>query len=234
MKTYHITLTSWALWIPTLILPPLLGSLFLLKFSPNNVGINIVIFILLFAVAFYLQQFTSKAKIVVFITENTMAIKWKSQFLFHKEKDKEIRMTDIMSYKYQEDTNFDLFKLTMKNGEEVNLWHSTLTNADDFKRLVADFSQLVIQIEKRHNITDKIYTPAKNEVNISKEKTIYESPAAPFLAGFAIIAIIALAYYGFVNPSKKDSASLAMLVPISGALFFVFKFFDYRKRNKKG
>ena len=69
--------------------------------------------------ALYIQRFISRAEVEVSLTNNNISIKWVKQFIFHNRADREIPFHEIESYKYQEDRNFDLFKLTLKDGVEI-------------------------------------------------------------------------------------------------------------------
>ena len=230
MKTYKIIATSWALWIPTLFIPPLIGALISFKLFRDNDTIGIILLLSLLIFALYIQRFISRAEVEVGLTDNNISIKWVKQFIFHNREDREISLHEIESYKYQEDRNFDLFKLTLKDGSEIKLWHFTFTNGDDFGKLVADFPKITNQKNKKTNKKNKVEEPDTTHI-IKREKTIFESAVAPFIAGFAIIVIIILILTLFDSRSGKFSNNVGRVAAISGAVFFIFKYFEYRKKK---
>jgi hypothetical protein len=185
---------------------------------------------------FFLQRFTSTALVEVALTKNDISIRWLSQYIFHHYPDRTILFSDIESYKYQPDNNFDLFKLTMKDGSEIKLWHFSLTFRDDFDKLILNFPQLVERHNKQakskaHFLANNLH--ADDEVLlIRQEKTIYESRGAIFLAIFAVIAIIAVPLILYFNPIDRQKNPFILLAPMSGAAFFLSKFYKYRKKNK--
>jgi len=139
MATYRIKTTDWKIWILTFMVTMFGGVLLSIKFLPKGDTISIISVIFILLLAFFLQRFASTALVEVTLTKSDISIRWLSQYIFHKYPDRTISLNDIETYKYQSDNNFDLFKLTMKDGSEIKLWHSALTFKDDFDKLVIDF-----------------------------------------------------------------------------------------------
>ncbi|MBL7744550.1 MAG: hypothetical protein JNN00_13855 [Chitinophagaceae bacterium] len=212
------------------------GALLSIKFLPKGDAISIISAIFIMLLAFFLQRFTSTALVEVTLTKNDISIRWLSQYIFHHYPDRTILFSDIESYKYQPDNNFDLLKLTMKDGSEVKLWHFALTFKDDFDKLVMDLPQLVNIFNKR--VTSKSHshadTPqADNEPQTIKQAaTIYEGDGAIFIAIFAVIVIIAVPLILYFNPDDKKKNPFILLAPMAGAIFFLTQFYRYRKKNK--
>lgn len=212
------------------------GVLLAIKLLPkgNTISIISVIFILL--LTFFLQRFTSTAIVDVTLTKNDISIRWLSQYIFHHYPDRTILFSDIESYKHQPDNNFDLFKLTMKDGSEIKLWHFVLTFKDDFDKLIVDFPQLVNSFNKRVTTKAHLQTDishADNEpLTIKRAATIYESGSAIFIAIFAVIVIIAVPLILYFNPSDKQKSPIVLLAPMAGAIFFLTQFYKYRKKCK--
>lgn len=236
MTTYRIKTTDWKIWILTLMVTMFGGVLLAIKFLPkgNTISVISVIFILL--LAFFLQRFTSTALVEVKLTKNDISVRWLSQYIFHKYSDQTILLSDIETYKYQPDNNFDLFGITMKDGSEIKLWHFALTFKDDFDRLVMDFPQLVNSFNKR--VTKKAYPHAdipqtdKEPLTIKRAATIYESGGVVFIAAFAVIVIIALPLILYFNPRDRQKNPFVLLAPMAGAIFFLTQFYRYRKNDK--
>jgi hypothetical protein len=231
MATYKIIATSWVLWILTLLTTVVVGGLLLHELLLKDSTISLIAVIIVMALALFIQRYISRAIVEIKLTDNSVSIKWLRQFLFHKRPDMEILLSDIESYKYQEDTNFDLFKLTMKDGTELKFWHFTLTRGDDFDNLVFDFPAKVSRYNSNVERRPLIYATSKNK-RIEKEKTIFEGSNAPVLAGFAILLLIAVPLILFISSSDKLSNPFIGLASMSGGLFFLIQYFKHRKKNK--
>jgi hypothetical protein len=232
MATYKIIATSWVLWILTLLTTLLSGGLLLHEILPKDSTVSIIAVIAVMAFALFVQRYISRAEVEVTLTDNDVSIVWLKQFLFHRRPNIEIRLSDIDSYKYQQDTNFDVFKLTLKNGTDLKLWHFTFTRGDDFEKLVFDFPAKVERHNKkveRKPTTTETQRPTK----INREKTIFEAAYSPLLAGFAILLLVAVPLIFFFKPIDKISNPFMGLAAMTGGLFFLTQYFKYRKNNKK-
>lgn len=231
MATYKIIATSWVLWILTLLTTMLSGGLLFHEILPRDTTITIIAVIAILALSLFVQRFISRAEVEVKLTDSDVCILWHKQFLFHRRPNMEISLSDIESYKYQQDTNFDLFKLTLKNGTEIKLWHFTFTRGDDFEKLVFDFPSKVERHNKkveRKAITTKPEKPAK----IKREKTIFEEAYAPLLAVLAILLLVAVPFIIFFNPDKKISNPYMGLAAMAGGLFFLTQYIKHRREKK--
>jgi hypothetical protein len=233
VATYKIIATSWVLWILTLLATVVVGALLLHELLPKDSTISLIAVIFLMALAVFIQRYISRAIVEIKLADNSISIKWLRQFLFHKRPDMEILFSDIESYKYQEDTHFDLFKLTLKDGKELKFWHFTLTRGDDFDKLVFDFPAKVSRYNSKVERRPLRYETSKNK-GIEKEKTIFEGSSAPILAGFAILLLVAVPLILFISPTDKISNPFIGLASMSGGLFFLIQYFKHRKKNKTG
>lgn len=236
MTTYRIKTTDWKIWIATLMVTVFGGVLLAIQFLPKGDTISIISVLFILLLAFFLQRFTSTALVEVTLTKSDISISWLSQYIFHKYPDRTILLSDIETYKYQPDNNFDLFKLTMKDGSEIKLWHFALTFKDDFDKLVIDFSQLVNSFNKRvtaktHSQPDILKTQ-NGPQTIKRAATIYESGGAIIIAAFAVVVIIAVPLILYFNPSDRQKNPFVLLAPMAGAIFFLTQYFKYRKNNK--
>lgn len=210
------------------------GVLLANKFLPKGDTISIISVIFILLLTFFLQRFTSTALVEVALTKNDVSIRWLSQYIFHHYPDKTILFSDIESYKYQPDNNFDLFKLTLKEGSEIKLWHFVLTFKDDFDKLIMNFPQLVKSFNKR--VTQKSYSHneishAENKpLTIKRAATIYEGEGAVFIAIFAVIVVIAVPLILYFSPKDRLKNPFIALAPMAGAVFFLTQFYMYRKK----
>lgn len=235
MTIYRIKTTDWKIWIPTLMVTMFGGVLLAIKFLPKGDTISIISVIFILLLSFFLQRFTSTALVEITLTNNDISIRWLSQYIFHKYPDRTISLSEIETYEYQPDNNFDLLKLSMKDGTEIKLWHFALTFKDDFDKLVIDFPQLVSSFNKR--VTQKAlsqsYIPyiVKEPQTIKRAATIYEGDGAIFIAIFAVILIIAVPLILCFNPGGRQSNPFVLLAPMAGAVFFLTQFYKHRKKN---
>ena len=236
MTTYRIKTTDWKIWIPTLIVTMFGGALLAIKFLPKGDSFSIISVIFIMLLAFFLQRYTSTALVEVTLTKHDISVRWLSQYIFHHYPDRTIQFSDIESYKYQPDNNFDLLKLSMKDGSEIKLWHFSLTFKDDFDKLVIDFPQLVNNFNKR--VTHKAQSQADilstdNEpLTIKRAATIYEGDGAIFIAIFAVFVIIAVPLILFFNPDDRQKNPFVLLAPMAGAIFFLTQFYKHQKKIK--
>ena len=231
MATCKIIATSWVLWILTLLTTLLSGGLLLHEMLPKDSALSIIAVIAVMAFALFVQRYISRAEVEVTLTDNDVSIVWLKQFLFHRRPNREIPLSDIDSYKYQQDTNFDLFKLTLKDGTEIKLWHFTFTRGDDFKKLVFDFPSIVESYNKKIS-RKQVTTETNNPKKIEKEKTIFEESYSPLLAGLAILLLLAVPLIFFFKPIDKISNPLMGLAAMFGGLFFLTQYFKHRKNKK--
>jgi hypothetical protein len=236
MTTYRIKTTAWTIWLPTFLLTMLGGVLLGIKFLPNGDFISIVSTIFLLLLAFFLQRFTSTALVEVKLTKKDISICWLSQYIFHKYPDRTILLSDIESYKYEPDRNFDLLKLTMKDGSEIKLWHFALTFGDDFDKLVIDFPQLVNgynkSVKSKVNFPSEISQTDYEPREIKREKTMYEGSGAVVIAAFAVVLIIAVPLILYFDPGERQKNPFILLASMTGAIFFFTQFYRYRKNSK--
>ena len=232
MPTYKIKTTSWVLWISTLMTILFGGVVLALTFLPRDKTVLIIAFAIIMFLAFFLQRFTSLGIVIVNLTDKEISINWIKQYIFHNRPNRQIPLSDIDSYKHQPDQNFDLFKLTLKDGSEIRLWHFTFTSGDDFHKLAMNFPQIAVKYNKELKEEFKRGELDRSGVGIKKAKTIFESEFAPFIAAFAILMIITFPLIIYFKPADIAKNSLALLAPMAGAIFFLIQFYKYRKKNQ--
>lgn len=170
---------------------------------------------------FFVPRFTARANTEWKIDETEIRIKWLSQFIFHNKPDISIHWDDIQEYKYQPDNNFDLFKLTLKDGTKIKLWHHTDVLNDDFQAFLRYFTTRV----ETHNSSD---TDITNDIN--RSKTIYENNWGLALAVFAGAYLISMPFLIALMPNKSKTYQL--LIPAGGALFFISQVIIHRRKKR--
>jgi hypothetical protein len=231
MISYKIKTTSWVLWISTLMTTLFGGAILAFKFLPKDKTLLIIAVAVIMFLAFFLQRFTSLGIVIVNLTEKEISINWIKQYIFHNRPNIQIPLSDIDSYKYQPDQNFDLFKLTLKDGSEIRLWHFTFTSGDDFHKLAKHFPQIVVKYNKEQKKEFKKEELGQPSVGIKRAKTIFESEFAPYLAAFAILGIVAVPLILYFKPADTSKNPFVLLTPMAGAIFFLTQFYKYRKNR---
>lgn len=231
MTTYRIITTSVALSLISIFALVLSGSLLLHEILPKGSSFSILAAFILLAVAIILQRFISIAVIELSIFDSEISIKWIKQFIFHNRKESTVRFSEIESWKYQEDSNFDLFKLTLKDGRDITLWHFTFTRKDDFKRLVEEFPIYINKYNSKKVPENHAQEQIAEKHKIEKIKTIFEKSYAPFIAAFAVLLLVATVFIFVTRPQGKPNPPYGLLGAASGGLFFIAQYLKHR--NKK-
>lgn len=229
MKSFRIISTSPALAIFSSLAMFFAGIFPIAKFLRHNAVLFWASIIIVVALIFYVQRFISKAKVIINLTKEIVSIDWKQQFIFHKRPNRTIQWDEIKSYKYQEDRNFDLFRITLLDGTELNFWHSTFTK-DDFDILVYSFPEYVKKHNNKKNESQSNGANIYHAQKIEREKTIFENAASPFFVFLAIFFIVAISAIMILKKDKSDNPFLG-LAALSGAIFYLAKYLQYRKKE---
>jgi hypothetical protein len=213
----------------------IIGGLLIAATGIKNEALVIVLLFGVMIGGSYLQRFTSRGEVEISITDETIIIKYLKQSFLSSNTDQIISFNDIESYKYQPDRNFDMFKLTVRNQDEIRFWHYTGFADDDFQKLVTDFPKIVSDYNKHEEniLVNNALTSAETKpVVIKREKTLFEGKAGLILAVLAMIFIVTFIYLLITNKIAGASAAFGLLASISGAVFFLTQFFKYRKNQQ--
>ena len=194
----------------------------------SNIGF--AIYLIIISLGFYLQKFISQAVIDVELTKETISVKYLRQYIFRKYPDRIIPFDQIKSYKYQEDRNFDLFRITLFDNTDIDFWHFTFTK-DDFKNIVSIFPRFVEQHNKHIHSSKRSESSKNSFQKIERQKTIYENATSPFLLILAFIAVVAISLVLILKKGEIGNSFIG-LSAILGALFYIVAYFKYRKKNK--
>jgi hypothetical protein len=234
MSTYNIRTTSWPIWILTLFITLAAFGFLLSVTGIDNIAVTLILMIGFVLASHYFQKFTSRGQVYISLTKTTIEIKYIKQSLFSRKPDRVIALTDVESYKYQPDRNFDLFKLTLKDQTELYFYHYTGFSGDDFRKLVLEFPKLVTDYNSHTQKFSKGESIKENKklTIIQREKTLFEGSTGLLLAGVAIIFIGVFTYLLITNKVTNVSAGSGLLASISGAIFFLGQFFKYRTKEK--
>lgn len=237
MVTYNIRTTAWPIWILTMFGTLATGGILIAMAGIKNEGIALVIMLGPALASFYLQRFTSRGELEISITDTSIILKYLKQSFLSNKPDRIISFNDIDSYKYQPDRNFDMFKLTLRDEVEIRIWHYTGLSSDDFEKLVTDFPEIVANHNERaENISSnstQTGAATSKPFEIKREKALFEGRAGFVLAVLAMIFIVAFIYLLVTKKITSASAGFGLLASISGAVFFLMQFFQYRKKQQQ-
>ena len=92
--------------------------------------------------ALFLQRYTSRGEVVIRLTKDQIGFEWTKHSLLNQAPNWDIAISDIKNWEYREDRIYNLFRITLKNDTEVNIWHCSLFERDAFQIFQTDFRTL--------------------------------------------------------------------------------------------
>ena len=226
METFKVKVSSWVAFIFTLAIVLFIGIKLLPQKQPPTLAI--IYASTAMTAALFATRVTSRALVEFTVSEDTIQLIWLKQFLFQKNKDLTFKWTDVQTYKYQQDRNFDLFNIELKDGAVIKLWHSNGFVKDDFMKFRLYFEkrvQLFNQEELKGNLTQN-----ENATKIIKEKTFYQTKAglsiAIALGLLAIITPIIIHAIPHENHGNFGMVILASFILMIGSILYFLKYFQ--------
>lgn len=63
----------------------------------------------------------ARGKAEVILTKDTLKIKWLKKPFFSLQRSKKIQFSEIMSWRYRSDREFDMLKIYLRNTEDIRL-----------------------------------------------------------------------------------------------------------------
>ena len=226
METFKIKASSWVAFILTMAVILFAGiKLWPQKQTP---ALAITYVTILMATALIATRITSRALLEFTISENTIQLTWLKQFLFQKKEDITFNWSDIKSYKYHQDRNYDLFKIELKDGNVIKLWHSNVVLKDDFIKFRLYFEKkvwLLNQKEEKENASQK-----ENLTKIIKEKTFFHTKPGLVVSIFMLLFAISIPIIVLMIPHKAHGSfgmvilgSIVIMIP---GMISVLKYFQ--------
>jgi hypothetical protein len=217
MKKYYININSHRIAI---ILVIILFSVFFYVLSSLPKGMNSIFsFILilgLFVGIAYLVTILSRARIKIEITDESFKHIWIRRFLFSREKDIEIKWSQIIDYVFEEDRGFDSFQLTLPDNKRYKIYrYNYLAQKDDFDKFNTQFPK---NLRKINEI---------NEDEIKEGKSFYQE------AGFKWLMVFMTAGVAFIFADKLLNLESGTRWGTLGVLgtAILFYWLQIRKKN---
>ena len=227
MQTFQLITTSrlhYALYLLT----GIFGSVFLVivllpKGANQYVMIGAVVG--LSFLAYWLAEKYSKQTVELSISQDYLQVDWVQLPLFSQKQNRQIAWTDIDTYVYQAERDFDLFKITLTDGEKLkfSIAHD-LDHQDIFHEFYHSFLSKVNALQAQQT--------TGQPVTIKRGKTFYETPVgiglAFLLAGLIVFAII----FALLNQHKKPVQWGKLIAGIVACLFYIQLVWMHNKREK--
>ena len=149
MIAFRIKSSSLINYIITWFIVIILTCLIWIKLFPDNIVIKIVFVIIALLIIRYTTPFTANGLTEWKFDREEIHIQWLKQIIFHKRTDITIKWDDIKAYKLSSSKVFDMFKLVLKKGKPIRIYHDSLISKDDFDSFISYFIDQVEQHNKR-------------------------------------------------------------------------------------
>jgi hypothetical protein len=181
----------------------------------NSIFTTILLLGLLAGIA-YLATILSSARIKIEITEESFKHIWIRKFYFSREKDIEIKWSQIIDYVFDADKGFDSFQLTLPNHKRYKIYrYNYFPQKDDFVKFHAQFPK---NLEQINEINDK---------EIKKGKTFYQEAGFKWLMIFMTAGVALIFGNKLLNP--ESGTSWGTLGVLGTAILFYW--LQIRKKN---
>jgi len=183
--------------------------------------INKLIFIIgALLIWFLASKFTKKYRLgllILKINEKGLNVSWEKQFILSSKTDVFLKWSEIKSFKYQPEQYLHVFKIKSINGKKYKF---TFEDKDyEFQLFFDSFEKIAIK-KSDQNLN----------IDIKKEKTIYESLYGKIMAVIVIFLIIFMIWTIVFGEPKKELNYGLILVSLSGSIFFVSQVYMSNKK----
>lgn len=218
MKKYYLNIHSNRIAILLLIiLFP--GAIFLvLSLLPkeiNSIFSTIILLGLVVGIAYFVT-ILSRARIKIEMTDECFKHIWIRRFLFSREKDIELKWSQITDYVFDADKGFDSFQLTLPDHKRYKIYrYNYFPHKNDFARFHAQFPKNLIHINEINN----------KEIN--KGYTFYEEAGFKWLMVFMTAGAALIFGNKLLNP--ESGTSWGTLGVVGTAILFYW--LQIRRKN---
>ena len=175
--------------------------------------------------AFWVAEKYSKQLLELTISDEYLRIDWLKLPLFSNQQNRQIAWTEIDNYVYQTEKDFNLFKLTLKDGKKMkfSIAHD-FEHLESFHEFYQSFLSKVATLQA-HQTTGQAIT-------IKQGKTFYETPVgiglAFVLAGMIVVAIT----LALLNQDKKPVKWGKLIGGIFVCLFYIQLVWSHNRKKK--
>jgi len=222
MKKIKIEVTSRILF--------LLDFLLLMTISAALMGllkvkfpelINKLVFIIgAFLIWYLMSKFTKRYKlgiVILKVNDKGLNVNWEKQLAFRRKPDAFLKWEEIYSFKCQPEQYLNVFKVKLTNGKKYKF----------------TFEDKQYEFHRFFDVFEKIAANKSNHssnINIKKEKTIYESTYGKVMAVIVILLILFMIWTVVFGETKKEPNYGMLLISLSGSIFFVLQVYTSIKK----
>jgi hypothetical protein len=219
MKKYYINIHSPKIAIILfLILFPIILYVLTLSSKGGNPIIPFIIFIGLLIGAGYLITILSRARVKIELTEEGFKHLWIRKFVFSRDKDIELKWSQIINYVYQEGRGYESFQLTLPENKRYKiLRYNYFPQKDDFEKFISQFPGFINKLKES---TDN---------KIEKGKSMFEEPAFKWI----MIIFTAILTLLIINKILNPENSTSWIVCLCLSLIIGFYWIQMRINKKK-
>jgi len=175
--------------------------------------------------AYWLAEKYSKQMVELAISQDYLRVDWIKLPIFSNKQNRQIAWTEIDTYVYQTEKDFDLFKLTLKDGEKLkfSIAHD-LDHQDIFHEFYHSFLSKVDALQEQQIIGQA--------VTIKQGKTFYETPVGIGLAFLLVGLIVFATIFALLNQDRKPLKWSKLIAGIFACLFYIQLVWTHNKRKK--
>ena len=195
---------------------------------PKNGITGIFIVALIFLVPILVSRLISFSKTTVTLNTKEIHVKRSSLIGLPIKSDFELHYSQIDSYVFQDDQNWNWLKIKDSNGKVYRIWKLGWFKNKEFKafrdRLTNEIKWFNQEIVDNHQVER-----LKEQIKIAKN--IYQGTIGLILGVVSLIIIIAVPILLIVFGVPKLSSLGPGLIGLSGAIFTIFKVWNERKNK---
>lgn len=175
--------------------------------------------------AYWLAEKYSKQTVELSVSQDYLRLDWIRLPLFSGNQNMQLAWTEIDTYVYQAERDFDLFKLTLKDGRKLkfSIAHD-LDHQESFHEFYRSFLSKVNALQEQEAIGQA--------VTIKQGKTFYETPFGIGLAFFLGALILFVFVFAFLNQDKRPVKWGKLIAGAFACLFYIQLVWTHNKGKK--
>lgn len=156
------------------------------------------------------------------ISKKGLKMNWSNQFLFHNKVDYDILFSDIKEYVFENNRNYDIFKLTLKDNSKIVIHRDIFYYKDDFQLFKNDFIEKIKEVNRDNEA---------NENTIQEGQSFYETKAAIVVSYILIAVLIAIPIVIFIFQLdwRKPSLFASLGSLYLGVIYFLVLVEQHKK-----
>ena len=231
-RQFRFLEASWVLMIFIFIGTMTLNGILVFKIQkiidlPNNGFSKIFIIALIFLIPILISRLMSFSKTTVTLNKKEIQVKRSSLIGLSIKSDFELHYSQIDSYVFQDDQNWDWLKIKSLNGKVHRIWKFSWFKNKEFN---AFREQLTNEIKWFNQELADNHQAEKEKEKIKVAESIYQGTTGLILGVVSFIIMITVPIILIVFGVPKLSSLGPGLIGLSGTIFIFFK---VRKERKK-